>query len=92
MLQHNDRIKERYTHCWEKVIQMKFEIKTKILCATIVTAVAFFTITTIQVYNTTIIIIEIHGSCVNFSGEYHGWFLTTITLIILLISLSYIAK
>lgn len=70
--------------------QMKFEIKTDILCATIVTVAAFFTIATIQIYNTTIAIIEIYGSCINFSGEYHGWFPITVTLIILIISLNFI--
>jgi hypothetical protein len=69
---------------------MKFEIKTNILCANIVTVAAFFTIAMIQIYNTTIAIIEIYGSCVNFSGEYHGWFLITVTLIILIILLNYI--
>ncbi len=69
---------------------MKFKIKTDILCATIVTVVAFFTIGTIQIYNTTIAIIEIYGSRVNFSGKYHGWFPITVTLIILIISLNYI--
>jgi len=69
---------------------MKFENKTDILCATIVTVAAFFTIVTIQIYNTTIAIIEIYGSRVNFSSEYHGWFLITVTLIILIISLNYI--
>ena len=69
---------------------MKVEIKTDILGATIVDVAAFFTIVTIQIYNTTITIIEIYGSCVNFSGEYHGWFPITITLIILIISLNYI--
>ena len=71
---------------------MKFEIKIELLCATIVTVMAFFTITTIQIYSTTIAIIGIYGSHVNFSGKYHRWFLTMITLIIFLISLSYIAK
>ena len=51
---------------------MKFEIKTGILDATIVNVAAFFTIVTIQNYNTTITIIEIYGPRVNFSGEYHG--------------------
>ncbi len=69
---------------------MKFEIKTDILCATIVTITAFFTITTIQIYNSNIAIIKFYGSCVNFSGEYHGWFRITVTLIILIISLNYI--
>ena len=69
---------------------MKFEIKTDLLCATIVTVVAFFTIATIQIHNTTIAIIEIYGSRVNFSGEYHGWFPTTFTLVILIISLNFI--
>ena len=69
---------------------MKFEIKTDILCATIVTVAAFFTITMIQIYNATIDSIEIYGSPVNFSGEYHGWFPITITLIIIIISLNYI--
>ncbi len=72
--------------------QMKFEIKTDILGATIVDVAAFFTIVTIQIYNTTITIIEIYGSRVNFSGEYHGWFPITITLIILIISLNYIIR
>jgi len=71
---------------------MKFEIKTDILGATIVDVAAFFTIVTIQIYNTTITIIEIYGSRVNFSGEYHGWFPITITLIILIISLNYIIR
>ncbi len=69
---------------------MKFEIKTDILCATIVTVAAFFTIVTIQIYNTTIAIIEIYGSRINFSGKYHGWFPITVTLIILIISLKFI--
>ena len=69
---------------------MKFEIKTDLLCATIVTVTAFFTIVTIQIYNTTIAIIEIYGSCVNFSGEYHGWIPITVTLIILIILLNFI--
>jgi len=50
----------------------------------------FFTIATIQIHNTTIAIIEIYGSRVNFSGEYHGWFPTTVTLVILIISLNFI--
>ena len=69
---------------------MKFEIKTDLLCATIVTVTAFLTITTIRIHNTTIAIIEIYGSRVNFSGEYHGWFPTTVTLVILIISLNFI--
>jgi hypothetical protein len=69
---------------------MEFEIKTKLLCATIVTVASFFTITTIQSYNTTIAIIEIYGSRVNFSGKYHGWFPITVTLIILIISSNFI--
>ena len=69
---------------------MKFEIKTDLLCATIVTVAAFFTIATIQIHNTTIAIIEIYGSRVNFLGEYHGWFPTTVTLVILIISLNFI--
>jgi hypothetical protein len=69
---------------------MKFEIKTDILCANIVTVAAFFTIATIQIYNTTIAIIEIYGSRINFSGKYHGWFPITVTLIILIISLNFI--
>ncbi len=68
---------------------MKFEIKTDLLCATIVTIAAFFTIATIQIYNTNIAIIEIYGSRVNFLGEYHGWFRITVTLIILIISLNF---
>ena len=69
---------------------MKFEIKTNILRATILTVAAFFTITTIQIYNTTIAIVVIYGSHVNFPGKYHGWFPITVTLIILIISLNYI--
>ena len=69
---------------------MKFEIKTDLLCATIVTVAAFFTIATIHIHNTTIAIIEIYGSRVNFLGEYHGWFPTTVTLVILIISLNFI--
>jgi hypothetical protein len=69
---------------------MKSEIKTDILCATIVTVAAFFTITTIQIYNTTIAIIKIYGSRVNFSGEYHGWFPIIVTVVILIISLNHI--
>ena len=69
---------------------MKFEIKTDILCATIVAVAAFFTVATIQIYNTTIAIIKIYGSCVNFSGVYHGWFPITTTLITLIITLNYI--
>ena len=69
---------------------MKFEIKTNVLCATIIIVAAFFTIATIQIYNTTIAIIETYGSRVNFSGKYHGWFPITVTLIILIISLNYI--
>ncbi len=69
---------------------MKFEIKTNLLCATIVFVTAFFTIAAIQIYNTTIAIIEIYDSRVNFSGEYHGWFPITVTLIILIISLNFI--
>jgi hypothetical protein len=69
---------------------MKFEIKTDLLCATIVTVAAFFTIAMIQIYNTTIAIIEIYGSRVNFSGKYHRWFPITVTLIILIISLNFI--
>ena len=69
---------------------MKFEIKTDLLCATIVTVAAFFTIATIQIYNTTIAIIEIYGSRVKFSGEYHGWFPITVTLVIRIISLNFI--
>jgi hypothetical protein len=67
---------------------MKFEIKPDLRCATFVTVAAFFTIATIQIYNTTIVIFEIYGSRVNFSGEYHGWFPITVTLIILIISLN----
>ncbi len=69
---------------------MKFEIKTDILCVTIVTVAAFFTIATIQIYNTTIAIIEIYGSRVKFSGEYHGWFPIIVTIVILIISLNHI--
>jgi hypothetical protein len=69
---------------------MRFEIKTDLLCATIVTVAAFFTIATIQIHNTTIAIIEIYGSRVNFSGEYHGWFPTIVTLVTLIISLNFI--
>jgi hypothetical protein len=70
--------------------QMKFEIKTDILCATIVTVAAFFTIAMIQIYNTTIAIIEIYGSRVNFSSQYHGWFPIIVTIVILIISLNHI--
>ncbi len=69
---------------------MKFEIKSNLFCATIVTVAAFVTIVTIQIYNTTNAIIEIYGSRVNFSGKYHGWFPITVTLIILIISLNFI--
>jgi hypothetical protein len=69
---------------------MKFEIMTDILCATIVTVAAFFTIATIQIYNTTIAIIKIYGSHVNFSGEYHGLFPIIVTVVILIISLNHI--
>ena len=69
---------------------MKFEVKTDLVCATIVTVAAFFTIATIQIHYTIIAIIEIYGSRVNFSGEYHGWFPITVTLIILIISLNFI--
>ena len=79
-----------HTHSRGIFCQMKFEIKTDILYATIVTVAAFFTTATIQIYNTTIAIIKIYGSRVNFSGEYHGWFPITVTLIILIILLNYI--
>jgi hypothetical protein len=79
-----------HTHGRGFFFQMKFEIKTGILCATIVTITAFFTIKTIQIYNTTIIIIKIYGSRVTFSGKYLGWFPITVFLIILIILLNYI--
>ena len=67
---------------------MKFEVKTDLVCATIVTVAAFFTIATIQIHYTIIAIIEIYGSRVNFSGD--GWFPITVTLVILIISLNFI--
>jgi hypothetical protein len=61
---------------------MKFKIKTEALCATIVTIVTFVTIVVIQLY----------GVRHNWGVAHQGWYPIMVTLFILILSLSYIAK
>jgi hypothetical protein len=61
---------------------MKFEVKTEVVCTTIVTIAAYVTIAVIQFY----------GVRQDWGAAYQGWYPIMVTLIILVLSLSYIAK
>jgi hypothetical protein len=61
---------------------MKFKIKTEAFCATIITVASLATIVIFQLYKV----------CNNWTAAYQGWYPITVTLIILILLLSYIAK
>jgi hypothetical protein len=61
---------------------MKFKIKTEAFYATI------FMVASLA----TIVIIQLYGVRNNWTTAYQGWYPTTVTLFILILLLSYIAK
>jgi hypothetical protein len=61
---------------------MKFEVKTEAVCATIATVVACMTVVIIQLY-------EVRH---DWGVAYQEWYSIMVTLIILILSFSYIAK